>query len=191
MIDTCDGSLLGIRDRALIAFGFCHGGRAQLVATTVESFERITNGQGQASSVVWRDPSRPKQGRSITLDARVAGYIDAWLTASGIRNGLMWRRVQHGRVTTRLSPQWFYKIIVRRAQQAGLTSITGRSLRAGFVTAATENEMPLGTVMWLSGHRSGESVWRYQRPVTMESVLKACDTMDAALVARSRALRHD
>jgi len=175
MIDTCDDSLLGIRDRALIAFCFCHGGRGQLAATTVESLERITNGQGQLSCIVWRDPFRPKQDRSITLDARVAGYIDAWLTASGIRSGPMWRRIQHGRVTTGFSPPGFYKIIVRRAQQAGLTGITGRSLRAGFVVAATEKEMPLGTVMWLSGHRSGESVWRYQRPVTMESMLTVCE----------------
>jgi hypothetical protein len=47
--------------------------------------------------------------------------------------------------------------------------------RAGFVVAAAEKEMPLGTVMWLSGHRSGESVWRYQRPVTMESMLMVCE----------------
>ncbi len=175
MIDTCDGSLLGIRDRALIAFCFCHGGRGQLAATTVESFERVTNDQDQLSCIVWRDPFRPKQDRSITLDARVSGYIDAWLTASGIRSGPLWRRIQHGRVTTAFSPPGFYKIIVRRAQQAGLTDITGRSLRAGFVVAATEKEMPMNTVKWLSGHRSGEPVWRYQRPVTMESMLKFCE----------------
>jgi integrase len=181
MVDTCDGSLLGIRDRALIAFGFCHGGRAQLVATTVQAFKRVMNRRGKLSYIIWRDPSRPKQDRSSTLEGPVAGYIDAWLTASGIRSGPIWRRIQGGRVTRGLSPEWFYKVIARRAQQAGLTGITGRSLRAGFVTAATENEMPLGTIMWLSGHRLGESVWRYQRPVTMESVL----------VSRSRARRHN
>jgi integrase len=177
MIATCDSSLPGIRDRALIAFAFCHGGRAQLAATTVESFERVTNAQGQLSCIVWRDPSRPKLDRSFTVAARVADYIDVWLTASGIRSGPIWRRIQHGRVTTGFSPPGFYKIIVRRAQQAGLTGITGRSLRAGFVVAATEREMPLTTIMRLSGHRWAESVWRYQRPVTMKSMLKFCEDM--------------
>jgi hypothetical protein len=105
----------------------------------------------------------------------VADYIDVWLTASGIRTGPIWRRIQHGRVTTEFSPQGFYKIIVKRAQQAGLTGITGRSLRAGFVVAATEKEVPMPTIKWLSGHRSGEPVWRYQRPVTLESLLKFCE----------------
>jgi integrase len=191
MIETCDDSLLGIRDRALIAFAFYYGGRqrAQLAATTVESFERVTNSQGQLSHIVWRDPSRPSRDMSSTIDSPVADYIDAWLTASGVRRGPMWRRIQNGRVTKGLSPHAFYRIIVRRARQAGLTGITGRSLRAGFVTAATESEMPLGTMMWLSGHRWGESVWRYHRPVTMESVLAACEQMDAALCSQSGAQR--
>ena len=81
MVDTCDDSLLGIRDRALIAFAFYYGGRqrAQLAATTVESFERVTNSQGQLSHIV----------------------------------------IQNGRVTKGLSPHAFYRIIVRRARQAG------------------------------------------------------------------------
>jgi integrase len=170
-IGTCDDTLLGIRDRALIAFCFCHGGRTQLAATTV------TNAQGQLSCIVWRDPSRPQLDRSITVDVRVAGYVDAWLTASGIRSGPIWRRIQHGRVTTGSSPQGFYKIIARRAQQAGLTGITGRSFRAGFVVAATEKEMPIRTVKWLSGHHSNEPVWRYQRRVTLESMLRASEVM--------------
>jgi len=66
-----------------------------------------------------------------------------------------------------LSPAAVGALIQRRAQRAGLTvNIGGHSLRAGFVTEAGAQGVPLAEVMALTGHRSVASVIGYHRTGT-------------------------
>jgi site-specific recombinase XerC len=168
MLDVCESSLMGIRDRALIAFAFSAGGRprAEIAASTVESVERGTDKQGR---VEFRFTLRrahvgqtQSSGSSVKLISGVAAQdLDAWLDASKITEGALWRRIQKGRVTTPLSSTAVFDVVSKRAIQAGLAGINPSSLRLGFVTAAAERHLPTFAIMAVSGHRAFRDAFRH------------------------------
>jgi site-specific recombinase XerC len=145
MLDACDNTLTGIRDRALIAFAFSAGSRlrADVASTAVESLERLVDEQGRTQFRFTLRRSHTESGQPIDGSVKpifgiAANYLDAWLKAFNIREGALWRRIQMRRATTPLSPTSIFDIVSKRASKAGLLNVNPRSLRAGFVTAAPE-----------------------------------------------------
>jgi site-specific recombinase XerC len=168
MLDVCEASLMGIRDRALIAFAFSAGGRlrAEIAASTVESLERGTDKQRRVKFKFTL--RRAHVGESQSSESSVkpisglaAQYLDAWLDASKVTEGALWRRIQKGLVTTPLSSTAVFDIVSKRAIQAGLAGINPSSLRLGFVTAAAERQLPTFAVIAVSGHRSFRDAFRH------------------------------
>jgi integrase len=76
------------------------------------------------------------------------------------------RRDESGRLI-RLSPDSINTIVRRYVAAAGLevSDFGAHSLRAGFITEAAEQEIPLADIQAVSGHRSLEMVLRYIRTV--------------------------
>jgi integrase len=167
MLDVCDNSLAGIRDRALIAFAFSAGGRprAEIAASNVESLERGTDEHGHVNfSFTLRayvGQRQPGASGVKPITGVAAQYLDLWLDVSKITEGALWRRIQREHVTTPLSPTSVFDIVSKRAIQAGLAGINPNSIRAGFVTAAAEQQLPTFAVMALSGHRSFRDAFRH------------------------------
>lgn len=167
MLATCDDSLEGIRDRALLCFGFASGGRrrSEIAAADLRDLRRI----GEAGYIYRLEHSKTQQaGVTATstpdkpvLD-RAALALQDWLEASGLTEGAIFRRLWKQRVGPALSPAAVGEIVQRRARLAGLEGdFGGHSLRSGFVTEASRQGVSLPAIMQLTEHRAVSSVIGY------------------------------
>ncbi len=171
LLGTCDDSLIGLRDRALLLFAWASGGRrrSEVVRATVENTRRVPEGflftlvhsKTNQSGQLRADSHKPVVGRA-------AAALEAWLAASGVVSGAIFRRVRRGGVIgAGLSAEAVRRIVQARAELAGLTGDYGaHSLRSGFVTEAARQGLPLGETMAMTDHASVASVVGYYRAGT-------------------------
>ncbi|MGY6273138.1 site-specific integrase [Achromobacter denitrificans] len=168
LLATCDGTLRGVRDRALLLFAWASGGRrrSEVARATVENTPRTADGflfslahskTNQAGAVRAND-QKPIAGVA-------AQALDAWLRASGITEGPLFRRVRRGNVVGEpLAAAALRDIVQERCRLAGLSGdFSAHSLRSGFVTEAGRQNVPLGDTMALTGHASVATVMGYFR----------------------------
>lgn len=132
MLATCDDSLEGIRDRALLCFGFASGGRrrSEIAAADLRDLRRI----GPQAYIYRLEHSKTQQGgvtASSTPDKpvldRAAEALAAWLSAAGITEGAIFRRLWKDRVGPALSPAAVGELVQRRARLARLEGDFGRA----------------------------------------------------------------
>ena len=97
LLATCDDSLEGARDRALLCFGFANGGRrrSEIAAANMCDLRRI----GPQNYIYRLEHSKTQQAgvtASSTPDKpvldRAALALADWLEASGITEGAIFRR---------------------------------------------------------------------------------------------------
>ena len=167
MLATCDDSLEGIRDCALLCFGFASGGRrrSEIAAADMRDLRKT----GDESYIYRLEHSKTQQAgvsASSTPDKPIIGRsaraLSAWLGASGITEGPIFRRIWRSRVGPALLPGSVATIVKRRAASAGLNGDFGaHSLRSGFVTEAGKQGVPLAAVIAMTEHRSVASVVGY------------------------------
>lgn len=167
MIATCDDTLEGIRDRALLYFGFASGGRrrSEIAAADFQDLQALAPNQyvyrlehsktQQAGPSATSTPDKPILG--------VAGAaLAAWLAASGLTEGRIFRRLWKQRIGAGLSPAAVAEIVQRRSLQAGLVGdFAGHSLRSGFVTEGGRQGIALPALMAMTEHRAVASIVGY------------------------------
>lgn len=167
MLATCDDSLEGRRDRALLSFGFASGGRrrSEIAAADMRDLRKV----GEDGYIYRLEYSKTQQA-GVTVDStpdkpilgRSAEALAAWLATAGIQEGAIFRRIWKDRVGPALLPGSVASIVKRRARMAGLEGDFGaHSLRSGFVTEAGKQGVPLPAVMAMTEHRSVASVIGY------------------------------
>ncbi len=168
MLATCDDSLEGRRDRALLYFGFASGGRrrSEIAAAHIQDLQRIDeftyiytllhSKTDQAGPAEGSTPEKP------VLDAAAVALSD-WINAAQISEGAIFRRIwRSSRVGAALSPAAVAEIVQRRSALAQLSgSFAGHSLRSGFVTEAGRQGVSLPDVMAMTGHRTVKMVLGY------------------------------
>jgi integrase len=167
MLATCDGSLAGLCDRALLLFGFARGGRrrSEIAAADMSSLSRT----GPWSYIDRLMHSEPKQAgpSSDSVPEKpivdiAADALQAWLTASAIKKGRLFRTICGQRVGGPQSLAAIGAIVQRRAHQAGLAGdFGGHSLRSGFVTEVGRQGIALPAVMAMTDHRSISTAAQY------------------------------
>lgn len=184
MLDTCDGSLEGLRDRALLLFAWASGGRrrSEVVRATCENTVRVPEGFLYALGY-----SKTRQNGDATLNMKpilgpAGAALDAWLTASGISEGPLFRRVRRGGVIGEpLAAAAVRDIVRKRARRAGLDAdFTAHSLRSGFVTESGRQNIPMPEGMAMSDHASPASFIGYYRAgaVTQSRAARLLDKTD-------------
>lgn len=182
MLATCTDGLIGLRDRALLLFAFSSGGRrrSEVVGALLENLVKVDTGTytyrltysktDQAGAESNPDAHKPLVGLA-------AEALTAWLEASRITSGAIFRRIRGSKVAEALSGQAVWLIVKRRSALAGLDGDYGaHSLRSGFVTEAGRQNVPLGEAMSLTGHRSVQTFLRYFRSGTVQAT-KAANLM--------------
>jgi integrase len=167
MLATCDNSLEGIRDRALLCFGFASGGRRRSEIATADLRDLRRTGPKafvyrlEYSKTQQAGPTKGSTPDKPILD-RAADALAAWLEASNVSEGAIFRRLWKTRIGPALSPAAVGEIVQRRARLAGLEGdFGGHSLRSGFVTEAGKQGVPLAAVMAMTEHRAVSSVVGY------------------------------
>ncbi|MFA5940882.1 MAG: site-specific integrase [Sinimarinibacterium sp.] len=163
MLATCgDDSLEGLRDRAVLLFGWSSGGRrrSEIANALVEDLEWID----PQTAVFRMRTSKTGDVGPKPVVGEAAAALQRWLDAAQIRSGPIFRRIYRGGSTLGrgLTPHSIGRIVKLRAVLAGLAGdFAGHSLRRGFVTEAGMNDMPLSDTMAMTGHRTVKSLVRY------------------------------
>lgn len=168
MLATCDDSLVGRRDRLLLALGF--GGalrRSELVALDTADIEVVDHGL----RVFIRRSKTDQEGQGQYVPVadgpktRVKAALADWLSASGITVGALFRPIaKGGRLQeARLADRSVAVLVKHRAELAGLDSarFSGHSLRRGWITSAAEAGGDAFRIMDVSRHRRVETVRLY------------------------------
>lgn len=169
VLATCDDSLKGKRDRALLLFAWASGGRrrSEVAGADMKLLKRVRPGEFSYnlnfSKTNQTGADRPENYKPLLGTAGSA--MEEWLSASGIREGALFRRViKGGRLGASLSAAAVRDIVRTRCLMAGLEgAYSAHSLRSGFVTEAATQNVPLSHTMALTGHRSVAAVMGYHR----------------------------
>jgi len=162
MLATCDESFEGLRDRALLLFGWTSGGRrrSEIALACVEDIEWLDDAHGlfrMRQSKTGDDTPKPIKGEA-------ASALRHWLQAAKISEGALFRRLWGTTIGKALSPHAVSAIVQRRAAIAGLKgNFAGHSLRRGFVTEAGLSHVPIAQTMAMTGHRQVKTVLRYHQ----------------------------
>jgi integrase len=176
LVSTLDLTRLGgLRDRALLVFGFAGAfRRSELVALDVADVDwqddglvvhirrskTDQQGQGQAIGILYgSDPA--------TCPVRT---LRAWLDASGITEGAIFRQVdRHGNVYGRLTGKSAAERVKVACTRAGLDGdrYGGHSLRAGMITSAIEGGATEHRTMLHSRHKSVHVFRTYVRDLNL------------------------
>lgn len=169
VLATCDDTLRGKRDRALLLFAWATGGRrrSEVAAATLENLQRV-----DAKSYLYTlahsktnqaGAQRPEDVKPLVGSAAIA--MQEWLAASGIKNGALFRRIRKGgHLGEALAPAAVRDIVKERCAMAELDAgFSAHSLRAGFVTEAGRQNMSLPETMAMTGHQSVATVMGYFR----------------------------
>ncbi|MDM0019599.1 site-specific integrase [Variovorax saccharolyticus] len=170
VLETCDDSLKGKRDRALLLFAWASGGRRRSEVSEA-AFENLHRGDEGAYLYTLASSKTNHNGKIRAEDVKpvvgsAAVALEAWLKASGITSGPLFRRIlKNGKLgTDGLSGTAVRDVVKARCALAGVgEDFSAHSLRSGFVTEAGRQNMPLQETMAMTGHRSVETIGGYFR----------------------------
>lgn len=121
LLATCDESLAGVRDRAVLLFGWASGGRrrAEIAHAEVSDLHwTLQDGQRQATFTMRESKTGDTSPKPLKGEAAEALW--RWIERAGLREGPLFRRLHGPTVGGGLSPHAVNEIIKRRARQAGL-----------------------------------------------------------------------
>jgi integrase len=152
LLATFDDSLAGVRDRALLLFGFGSGGRrrSEVAAARVEDLVPVEG--GYLFHLRRSKTDQAGEGVELPVLGRAGRALAAWIAAAGLREGPLFRPLSwHRRTGARLSDRSVAEIVKARATLAGYDGqeFGGHSRRSGFVTNAGRQGVSLGDAMAL------------------------------------------
>ncbi len=176
ILATCDDSLRGQRDRALLLFAWTSGGRrrSEVAEADMQHLRSIPEGYIYTLSYSKTNQSGIDQpGNNKPVLGQAADALHTWLNVTKITEGRIFRRVlKGGHLGPALSAAAIGDIVKMRCGLAGITgNFSAHSLRSGFVTEASRQNIPLAETMAMTGHHSVATVMGYFRA---ETNLKSC-----------------
>lgn len=168
ILATCEDTLRGKRDRALLLFAWASGGRrrSEVSGADMKFLKRVSDGFTYTlaySKTNQAGAQRPENEKPL-LGAAAAALSD-WLEASQITEGRIFRQLRKGgQLGEALGDASVRDIVKKRCLQAGLAGdFSAHSLRSGFVTEAGRQNMSLAETMTMTGHHSVATVLGYSR----------------------------
>lgn len=173
MIDTWRSpkSLTDLRNIAMLALAFYSGGRrsAEIRFALAENLVRFRGGYKY-----WLHISKTDQagkGSEKIIRWPHARHIERWLTASGIRDGYLFRRVMGDTITADpVGKNTLTDVIKSRIEAIGEDPrhYSAHSLRRGFLTQCGIEGVPFSEAMECSGHKDVKTAMLYYQQGTME-----------------------
>lgn len=170
MLATCDDSLTGVRDRALLLVAFTSGGRRrdEIAHLYIEDLRKVD--EGYILHVRRSKTDQTGNGFEVPIIGIAAQALNTWLVQSGLRSGILFRGIRNtGKLNDGISGSAINRLIKRRVAMAGFDpqQFGAHSLRSGFITEAARSGANLGDAMALSGHRCAEVASGYYREASV------------------------
>ncbi|MDT8853497.1 tyrosine-type recombinase/integrase [Paracoccaceae bacterium Fryx2] len=173
VLASCDDSLRGLRDRAILSLGFASGGRRRSEITSL-CREDVGTEDYAEKGLLWLRLLETKttakgDAPRLPLKGRAARAVIGWIEAARITDGPLFRPVSTAdrALDRKLSPDAIRTILRHRLKLAGLPEdyATPHGLRSGFLTQAALDGAPLAAAMQLSLHRSAIQAQKYYADV--------------------------
>lgn len=177
LLASCDDSMRGLRDRAILMLGFASGGRRRSEIAGLYR-EDIGTEDFAAKDLLWirlleTKTTKKEEAPRLPLKGRAARAVMGWIEGAGIDSGPLFRPISKSDrpLPRKLSPDAIRIILRHRLRLAGLPEdyATPHGLRAGFLTQAALDGAPLAAAMKLSLHRSALQAQRYYADVEIEA----------------------
>jgi len=178
LVKACarDTSPAGVRDAAMLAALYTGGlRRSELATLALDDYTpapptlRVLHGKND------------KQ-RAVPIPASAAAALDRWIALRGREPGALFVPIdQTGRVAgdapgAGMSAHAIYKMLNKRARQAGIPSLTPHDMRRTFVGDLLSAGNDISAVQRMAGHASVTTTQRYDRRGE-EVMRRAADTL--------------
>lgn len=137
MLSTCDNTLQGVRDRALLLVAFCSGGRRRSEIANLTTNDITKTKDGYLITLAKSKTDQQADGFSVPISGDAALALKQWLVKSGRREGNIFRGIKADlTLYDGIKGNSIYKIVKKRIKLIGLdeTLFGAHSLRAGFIT---------------------------------------------------------
>jgi len=159
MIDTCsDDKIIDLRDKALLLFGFCSGGRrrSEISSAKIENIKMM--GNECMYKIEKSKTDQEGKGMFVPIKGKAFECINKWLKTLNQRKGPLFRSIRkNGSISSLgLTPQEINRIVKKRAKMAGYDEkfFSAHSLRYGFVTEGGRRNINIRDIMDMTGHKS-------------------------------------
>jgi integrase len=135
LLSVCDGSVKGIRDKAILLLAWTGGGLRRSEITAAQA-ENLT---GMGDDFLLRIPVHNQRGQvlDVPVEGRAAQALRDWMTAAAIKQGAIFRAVnKNGKVSDNpLSPIDVNRVVKNCCKAVGLNEkqFCAHSLRSGFL----------------------------------------------------------
>lgn len=154
-----DESPAGLRDAAIIALLRAAGlRRAEICAL------RLSDYSASSESLTVRGKGRKQ--REVPIANGALDALMDWLVMRGGDPGSIFCPVNKGGKLAphkRLSPQAIYKMLDKRAKQAGVYDLSPHDFRRTFASDLLDADVDISTVQRLMGHANVQTTQRYDR----------------------------
>jgi len=192
LFDACfdDAGRAGARDAALLAFLRAGLRRAEVVALDVSDLD-VENGAIKIHG-------KGNKERTAYLDPNGLQAVKDWLSLRGDEPGALLLPVSRGNNIlfeqtdkngethpARLSSQAVYKVLKKRADEAGLKEFSPHDFRRTFVGDLLDAGVDIATTAKLAGHANVQTTARYDRR-TEETKRKAAGMLHTPYRGRAR-----
>ena len=156
---TADRSPAGARDAAMLALLYGAGMRRQeVVRLDVADF-------GVETGAVTIRAGKGRKDRIAYASNGSLAALQAWVQARGLEPGPLFIPVMKGGrlVLRHLVAHAVYKMVLKRAEQAGVKAFSPHDLRRTFVSDLLDAGADISTVQQLAGHAAIATTARYDR----------------------------
>lgn len=166
LISSCENSLAGKRDCALIAVGYdTLSRRSELISLCIED---VTFNEKGARILIKRAKNDPYgKGRISHLRPQTTQYLQDWMEAANITQGPLFRAIKHERIQAKsLHPYSVNRIIKKLARGSGLSDkeiekLSGHSMRVGAAQDMMVAGLDILPIMAAGGWKTTNVVSRY------------------------------
>lgn len=166
MLATCDDTLKGVRDKALLMLAFYSGGRRRSEIVNLTHGDISKTKEGYLLFLRKSKTDQEAHGFTVPLTGEAAAALKAWLLKSGIRDGQLFRGIKSNlTLYPAITGSEIYKIVKKRIALAGFDAhhFSPHSLRAGFITESVTSGKTIYETMLYSGHKDPVTAQRYIR----------------------------
>lgn len=160
LLGVCDdGTLLGVRDGAIIALMYGAGLRRASIASLQVSNLDLADG--------WiRLIVKGNKEHKIPLPHGTVTAIQDWLESRGLHDGFVFHQIlKNGRILKNkgMSSQAIYKVMQRRATLGGIAKTSPHDMRRTYITNVLEKTGDLSVAQDLAGHSNPATTKLYDR----------------------------
>ncbi|HQL30865.1 MAG TPA: tyrosine-type recombinase/integrase, partial [Thermoanaerobaculales bacterium] len=148
----------GLRDAAALALLYAAGlRRSEAAGLTLEDLA--------PDLTAVRVTGKGNRQRQIPLAGGAQTIIRAWLEVRGAEPGplLLALTAQRAMRSVGITPHAVYQLVLKRAEQAGVTAVRPHDLRRSFVGDLLDSGVDLAVVQRLCGHQQTDTTARYDR----------------------------